>query len=53
VKHASSRFKAYNPRGTKPTIFTLPSAPHYIYINDEDFIVRQMRTFLGLPLAPG
>jgi hypothetical protein len=49
---AIARFKTYNPKRAKPTVLALPSAPHYIYINDEDFVVRQMRAFLGLPLSP-
>lgn len=49
---AIARFETYAPKGVKPTVFTLPSAPHYIYINSEDFVVRQMRNFLGIPLSP-
>jgi pimeloyl-ACP methyl ester carboxylesterase len=29
--------------------FTLPGAPHYIYINHEAEVVRWMREFLGIP----
>jgi pimeloyl-ACP methyl ester carboxylesterase len=47
---ALARFNTYDRKGTKPNVFTLPSAPHYIYINNESFVVRQMRAFLGLPL---
>ena len=50
---AIGRFDTYTPHGKKPVVFRLPSAPHYIYINNEDFVVRQMRAFLALPLAPG
>jgi hypothetical protein len=50
---AIARFRAYKPKGVKPAVFTIPSAPHYIFINDEAFVVQQMRTFLGLPLSPG
>jgi pimeloyl-ACP methyl ester carboxylesterase len=49
---AISRFKAHGPNVAKPIVLTLPSAPHYIFINDEDYVVRQMRSFLGVPLSP-
>lgn len=48
---AIARFKMHAPNGVKPMVFTLPSAPHYIYINNEDFVVRQMRIFLGIALS--
>ena len=49
---AIARFQSYDPKGTKPTVFTLPLAPHYIFINNENFVVRHMRAFLGLPISP-
>ena len=51
-RDAIARFQAHNRNGVKPVVFRLPSAPHYIYINDEDFVVRQMRDFLKLPSSP-
>jgi hypothetical protein len=47
-----ARFRAYNSKSVKPVVFMPPSAPHYIYINNEAFVVRQIRTFLGLPHSP-
>ena len=35
--------------GNWANTFTLPGAPHYIYINDEAEVVRRMRKFLGIP----
>jgi pimeloyl-ACP methyl ester carboxylesterase len=34
-----------------PIVYLLPGAPHYVYINNEAEVVRQMRNFLGIPLA--
>jgi non-heme chloroperoxidase len=34
-----------------PKVYLLPGAPHYVYINNEAEVVREMRNFLGLPLA--
>jgi hypothetical protein len=34
-----------------PKVYLLPGAPHYVYINNEAEVVREMRIFLGLPLA--
>lgn len=48
---AIARFEAAAPNGVKPVIFRLPSAPHYIYINDEAYVTREMRSFLGIPLV--
>jgi non-heme chloroperoxidase len=35
-----------------PEVYLLPGASHYVYINNEAEVVRQMRDFLGIPL-PG
>ncbi|MEO8726239.1 MAG: alpha/beta hydrolase [Acidobacteriaceae bacterium] len=35
--------------GNSGNTFTLPGAPHYIYINNEAQVVRWMRKFLGIP----
>jgi pimeloyl-ACP methyl ester carboxylesterase len=34
-----------------PKVYLLPGAPHYMYINNEAKVVRQMRNFLGILLA--
>jgi pimeloyl-ACP methyl ester carboxylesterase len=36
--------------GNSVNTFTLPGAPHYIYIDNETEVVRWMRKFLGIPL---
>ena len=36
--------------GNQKNTYTLPGAPHYIYINNEAEVVRWMREFLGIPL---
>ena len=35
--------------GNQKYTYTLPGAPHYIYINHEAEVVRWMREFLGIP----
>jgi pimeloyl-ACP methyl ester carboxylesterase len=34
-----------------PKVYLLPGAPHYVFINNEAEVVREMRSFLGIPLA--
>ena len=36
--------------GNSSNTFTLPGAPHYLYISNEAEVVRWMRKFLGIPL---
>ncbi len=31
-----------------PSLYLLPGAPHYIYLTNEDVVVREMRKFLGI-----
>jgi pimeloyl-ACP methyl ester carboxylesterase len=35
--------------GNSASTFTLPGAPHYVYIDNEAEVVRWMRDFLGIP----
>jgi pimeloyl-ACP methyl ester carboxylesterase len=35
--------------GNRANTYTLPGAPHYVYINNEAEVVRWMRRFLGVP----
>ncbi|MGH7098120.1 MAG: alpha/beta fold hydrolase [Stellaceae bacterium] len=46
-----SKFGAKHPGSLKPIVYLLPGAPHYVYINNEAEVVRQMRNFLGIPVA--
>jgi hypothetical protein len=32
-------------------VYLLPGAPHNVYINNEAEVVRQVRNFLGIPVA--
>jgi pimeloyl-ACP methyl ester carboxylesterase len=32
----------------KPSLYLLPGAPHYVYLNNETDVVREMRKFLGI-----
>ncbi len=59
---ALRRFGTPGPNGVGPIVFTLPlpesatieptaAAYHYVYINNEAFVVGQMRQFLGIPLS--
>jgi hypothetical protein len=34
-----------------PKVYLLPGAAHYVYINNEAEVVREMRNFLEIPLA--
>ena len=40
------RFGSHHPDDPEPIVRELLGAPHYIYINDEAFVVREMREFL-------
>ncbi len=41
------RFRSSNPKNPKPTVIELPpGTTHYIFINNEAFVVRTMRQFL-------
>ena len=46
-----SKFGEEHPESPKPVVYLLPGAPHYVYINNEAEVVRQMRNFLGISLA--
>jgi pimeloyl-ACP methyl ester carboxylesterase len=45
------KFAEKHPGNPTPIVYLLPGAPHYVYINNEAEVVRQMRNFLGVPLA--
>jgi pimeloyl-ACP methyl ester carboxylesterase len=45
------KFAEEHPQSPTPKVYLLPGAPHYVYINNEAEVVRQMRSFLGIPLA--
>lgn len=49
VWHAQTIDRFANGNAT-PTL-QLPGAPHYVYINNEAEVVREMRNFLGLPVG--
>ncbi len=40
------RFGSHQPDVPEPIVRELPGAPHYIYISNEAFVVREMREFL-------
>jgi non-heme chloroperoxidase len=40
------RFRGHAPDHPEPIVRELPGAPHYIYISNEAFVVREMREFL-------
>ena len=40
------RFGSHQPDIPEPIVRELPGAPHYIYISNEAFVVREMREFL-------
>jgi non-heme chloroperoxidase len=40
------RFRSHHPGNPEPIVRELPGAPHYIYISNEAFVVREMREFL-------
>jgi non-heme chloroperoxidase len=46
-----SKFVEDHPGNPRPVVYLLPGAPHYVYINNEAEVVRQMRNFLGIPSA--
>jgi pimeloyl-ACP methyl ester carboxylesterase len=45
------KFAEKHPGNPTPIVYLLPGAPHYVYINNEAEVVRQMRNFLGIPVA--
>lgn len=42
----TKRFAQPNAGKPTPVVYLLPDAPHYFFINDQAFVVRQMREFL-------
>jgi pimeloyl-ACP methyl ester carboxylesterase len=42
-RDAIQRFRYGNP-----SLYLLPGAPHYVYLTNEDDVVREMRKFLGI-----
>ena len=46
TKTPSSASAAHAPDHPEPIVRELPGAPHYIYISNEGFVVREMREFL-------
>ena len=49
VRHyaeTTERFKAPHPGKPNPVVHLLPDAPHYLYINEQAFVVRVMQEFL-------
>jgi hypothetical protein len=40
------RFGSHHPNDPEPIVRELLGAPHYVYINNEAFVVREMREFL-------
>lgn len=45
------KFGEEHPGSPKPKVHLLPGGPHYVFINNEAEVVREMRSFLGIPLA--
>jgi pimeloyl-ACP methyl ester carboxylesterase len=46
-----SKFGKENRGSPTPVVYLLPGAPHYVYINNEAEVVREMREFLRIPLG--
>jgi hypothetical protein len=46
-----NKFAEKHPGTPAPKVYLLPGAPHYVYINNEAEVVRQIRDFLGIPVA--
>jgi non-heme chloroperoxidase len=44
-----AKFAEQHAGSPTPKVTLLPGAPHYIYINNEAEVVREMRSFLGVP----
>jgi hypothetical protein len=44
-----AKFAEQHAGSPTPKVTLLPGAPHYIYINNEAEVVREMRNFLGVP----
>jgi non-heme chloroperoxidase len=42
----TKRFERPNAGKPNPIVYLLPDAPHYFYLSDQAFVVRQMREFL-------
>jgi pimeloyl-ACP methyl ester carboxylesterase len=45
------KFAEEHPGSPTPRVSLLPGAPHYVYINNEAEVVREMRVFLGIPMV--
>jgi non-heme chloroperoxidase len=45
------KFEEKHPGPPPPEVSLLPGAPHYVYINNEAEVAREMRKFLGLPVG--
>ena len=45
------KFEEKHPGNPPPEVYLLPGAPHYVYINNDAEVVREMRKFLGLPVG--
>ena len=50
-KDVIDKFGQKHAGNSTPNVYLLPGAPHYVYINNEAEVVRQMRNFLEVPLA--
>ena len=42
----TKRFARTHTGKPTPVVYLLPDAPHYFYLSDQAFVVRQMREFL-------
>jgi pimeloyl-ACP methyl ester carboxylesterase len=62
-QHAIQRFSSHGLNSPAPIVLTLPlrepvaneptvEVYHYVFINNEAFVVREMRKFLGIPFMP-
>jgi pimeloyl-ACP methyl ester carboxylesterase len=45
------KFSEKHPGSPAPNVYLLPGAPHYVYLNNEAEVVRQMRNFFGIAAA--
>jgi pimeloyl-ACP methyl ester carboxylesterase len=50
-KEVIGKFGQRHPGRPMPEVYLLPGAPHYVYLNNAAEVVREMRKFLGIPLA--
>lgn len=48
----TDQFAAQQAGRPKPTVYKLPDAPHYFYLNDQAFAVLKMREFLLARVGP-